>query len=157
MKKLASLFVATVLVLSVMVSASASEGVFATLSQGARDTRTDMRVADMQKKLIEYGFLNGKADGKFGVKTLAALESFQLANSLPVTGIYDEDDDARLSAADAVNSSGGTGKVRTASTASSSSSSSRSTSSGRTSRRNTHTPDNTRNTPDNTRNSPDNT
>lgn len=154
MKKLASLMMAMVLVLSLMmVSASASEGAFLSLYEGARDTRTDTRVADMQKKLIEYGFLNGKADGKFGVKTLAALESFQLANGLPVTGVYDEDDDTRLNTADAVNSSGGTGKVKTASTASTT----RTTSSGRTSSRNTNTPDNTRNTPDNTRNTPDNT
>ena len=166
MKKLASLALAIVLVLSVMVSAMASEGVFAPLYEGSKDTRTDKRVAEMQKKLIEYGFLNSKADGKFGPKTLAALETFQLANGLPVTGVYDEDDDARLSSADVVNSRGGSGKVKTVSSGSStsstssksgSSSSSRSTSSGRTSTRNTNTPDNTRNTPDNTRNTPDNT
>ena len=162
MKKLASLMMAIVLVLSMMmVSASASEGVFAPLYQGAKDTRTDTRVAAMQKKLIEFGFLNSKADGKFGPKTLAALETFQLANGLPVTGVYDEDDDNRLYAADAVNARGGYGTVKTVSTTSgssaSSSSSSRSTSSGRTSSRNTNTPDNTRNTPDNTRNTPDNT
>jgi lysozyme family protein len=65
---------AIVLVLSMMmVSASASEGVFAPLYQGAKDTRTDTRVAAMQKKLIEFGFLNSKADGKFGPKTRAAM------------------------------------------------------------------------------------
>lgn len=157
MKKLVSLILAIVLVMSMMTAALASEGAFAPLYQGAKDSRTDTRVAAMQKKLIEYGFLNSKADGKFGPKTLAALKTFQLANGLPVTGVYDEDDDNRLYASDAVNARGGTGKVQSVSTSSSASSASRSTSSGRTSTRNTNTPDNTRNTPDNTRNTPDNT
>ena len=162
MKKLASLMMAIVLVMSMMmVSASASEGVFAPLYQGAKDTRTDTRVAAMQKKLIELDFLNSKADGKFGPKTLAALKTFQLANGLPVTGVYDEDDDNRLYSGDVVNARGGNGAVKTVSSTSGSSStgtsSSRTTTSGRTSTRNTNTPDNTRNTPDNTRNTPDNT
>lgn len=156
MKKLASLMMAIVLVLSVMmVNAQGSEGVFAPLYQGAKDTSTDTRVAAMQRKLIELGFMNSKADGKFGPKTLAALKSFQLANGLSATGVYDEDDDSRLNAADAVNVKGTTGMVQTV--ASVTASSSRSASSGRKSTRNTNTPDNTRNTPDNTRNTPDNT
>lgn len=47
-------------------------------------------VTRAQKRLIELGFLSGKADGIAGEQTLQALRLFQSANGLPVTGSVDE-------------------------------------------------------------------
>ena len=44
-------------------------------------------VKAMQQRLIELGYLSGKADGNFGAQTFAALQAFQRANSLTVDGI----------------------------------------------------------------------
>lgn len=44
-------------------------------------------VVGMQKKLISLGYLDGKADGQFGIKTYQALKSFQKANNLTADGI----------------------------------------------------------------------
>lgn len=41
----------------------------------------------LQEKLIEQGYLSGSADGDFGEITKAAVEEFQAANGLQVTGI----------------------------------------------------------------------
>ena len=46
-------------------------------------------VRAMQERLIELGFLKGKADGVFGPGTEAAIETFQQAASLNPTGIPD--------------------------------------------------------------------
>ena len=46
-------------------------------------------VRAMQERLIELGFLKGKADGAFGPGTEAAVETFQKAASLNPTGIPD--------------------------------------------------------------------
>lgn len=154
MKKLLSLLTVLALILS-MTTAFASEGAFIPLKNGSSDSRTTTRVADMQVKLIELGFLKGKADGRFGPQTQAALKSFQQANSLSVTGVYDEYDEQRLLSSAAVNANGTTGKIATASVSSTSGTASRTSTAAR--RYNTNTPDNTRNTPDNTRNTPDNT
>ncbi len=43
-------------------------------------------VATVQKKLIELGFLQGKADGIYGYGTEKAVREFQKANNLKVTG-----------------------------------------------------------------------
>lgn len=43
-------------------------------------------VAYMQRRLIELGYLTGKADGQFGSGTLAAVKAFQRANGLTVDG-----------------------------------------------------------------------
>lgn len=156
MKKTLAMLTAMILVLALMTSAMAAA--FVPLASGDRDSGGSTRVAGMQRRLIELGFLRDKADGRFGPKTLAALQAFQRANELVVTGVYHAEDDGILSSASALNVNGTTGNVATATTASSSSSgsSTRGTTSSRTSRNNT-TPDNTRNTPDNTRNTPDNT
>lgn len=44
-------------------------------------------VKSMQQKLISLGFLTGKADGQFGIKTYQALVAFQKANSLSADGV----------------------------------------------------------------------
>lgn len=44
-------------------------------------------VKDMQQRLIDLGYLSGKADGQFGVQTYRALQAFQRANGLDVDGI----------------------------------------------------------------------
>ena len=46
-------------------------------------------VRSMQERLIELGFLKGKADGVFGPGSEAAVEKFQKAASLTPTGIPD--------------------------------------------------------------------
>ena len=48
---------------------------------------TGADVKSLQKKLIELGFLSGKADGIFGNKTEEAVKSFQKANKLKADGI----------------------------------------------------------------------
>lgn len=49
-------------------------------------------VKQLQDNLILLGYLNGAADGDFGSKTKAAVEAFQKAFSLEVSGIVDNDD-----------------------------------------------------------------
>lgn len=44
-------------------------------------------VKELQRKLISLGFLSGKADGNFGVRTYAALLDFQTQNGLAADGI----------------------------------------------------------------------
>ena len=43
-------------------------------------------VAELQEALIKLGYLNGKADGNYGNKTVAAVRAFQKANGLTVDG-----------------------------------------------------------------------
>lgn len=162
MKKLLSLTTAILMILSVMMTgAFASEGVFEPLSNGSRDTQTDTRVARMQKKLIELGFLNSKADGRFGPVTEKALRAFQTANGLTADGVYNEDDDGLLVAGNPKNAKGTTGAVTTSATQKTTSAQQKASGTSAqktTTTRSNHTPDNTRNTPDNTRrNTPDNT
>ena len=52
-------------------------------------------VARVQQRLIELGYLEGDADGKYGEKTAAAVRSFQEAHGMSATG---EADDATVSA-----------------------------------------------------------
>ena len=54
-----------------------------TLKRGS--TGTDVKT--LQTKLIELGFLTGKADGVFGRKTSAAVMAFQKANKLKADGV----------------------------------------------------------------------
>ena len=55
----------------------------ATLKQGS----TGATVKTMQTKLINWGYLSGKADGIFGAKTKAAVIKFQKNNGLTADGI----------------------------------------------------------------------
>ena len=64
-------------------------------------------VKAMQEQLIKLGYLTGKADGKFGAKTYAALVAFQKANRLTADGIAGAKTQAKLGSGSAVAASGG--------------------------------------------------
>ena len=53
-------------------------------------------VRNVQLRLIELGYLKGAADGDYGNQTKAAVEAFQKASSLEVTGIITNIDMAKL-------------------------------------------------------------
>ena len=53
------------------------------------DQSDTLRLA--QQKLIDKGFLHGRADGVYGRQTEAALREFQEQNGLPVTGHLDQE------------------------------------------------------------------
>lgn len=55
-----------------------------------------------QQRLIELGYLQGEADGKFGLKSEAALRLFQAANGLEETGMLDDEVRAALFSESAV-------------------------------------------------------
>ncbi len=50
---------------------------------------TSNDVLSVQRKLKEYGYFLGDPDGVFGDSTRQAVESFQMVNGLPVTGVAD--------------------------------------------------------------------
>ena len=56
-------------------------------SQTLRRGDVNNSVKAMQQRLIQLGYLAGKADGNFGSQTYAALQSFQRANALTADGI----------------------------------------------------------------------
>ena len=58
-----------------------------------------MSMMDMQKKLVDSGYLRGKPDGVFGKNTSDALKKFQEKNGLPITGKPDNETIAILSSA----------------------------------------------------------
>ncbi len=51
---------------------------------------TGSDVKQLQENLIQLGYLTGKADGKYGVKTVAAVRAFQKANNLTQDGVAGE-------------------------------------------------------------------
>ena len=55
----------------------------ATLKEGAAGSA----VTDLQNRLIALGYLSGRADGKFGPKTVMALIDFQKRNNLTIDGV----------------------------------------------------------------------
>lgn len=59
-------------------------------------------VKAMQQRLIDLGYLSGKADGKFGVQTYRALQAFQKANRLKADGVAGAQTLAALNGTDAV-------------------------------------------------------
>ncbi len=63
-------------------------------------------VKSMQQRLIELGYLSGKADGKFGVQTYTALLAFQKANNLTVDGMAGTKTLNKLNSSAAISSSG---------------------------------------------------
>jgi peptidoglycan hydrolase-like protein with peptidoglycan-binding domain len=48
-------------------------------------------IKQVQEKLHEHGFDAGPVNGQFGTKTQAALAQFQLAQTLPASGMLDDD------------------------------------------------------------------
>lgn len=68
---------------------------YETLEKGSKGDA----VVKLQEKLIALGYLSGKADGDYGNGTARAVEQFQQAEGLPVTGIADNETQGRLFAA----------------------------------------------------------
>lgn len=64
-------------------------------------------VKQLQQQLIDLGYLTGKADGKFGSKTYAALVAFQKANKLKADGVAGDKTQAKLGSKDRVPAGGG--------------------------------------------------
>lgn len=71
-------------------------------------------VKKVQQKLIDWGYLNGTADGKYGAKTQAAVQAFQRKNGLSADGRVG----ARTAAAMGVTLSGSASSGSTATSAS---------------------------------------
>ena len=67
-------------------SASAAGAQIST-SRTLRRGDVNNSVKAMQERLIQLGYLSGKADGNFGSQTYAALQAFQRANALSADGI----------------------------------------------------------------------
>ena len=57
-------------------------------------------VTRVQQRLIQYGYLDGAADGIFGAATEAAVRAFQRDHDLAVDGIADKDTQTALYAAE---------------------------------------------------------
>ena len=57
------------------------------LNQLVADTSS---TAEIQQRLIELGYLQGTADGKWGPRSTAAMKAFQELNNLSVTGTVDD-------------------------------------------------------------------
>ena len=58
--------------------------------------------ADIQQRLIDLGYLQGAADGKWGPRSTAAMKSFQELNNLPVSGAADDASTAVLFSDDVI-------------------------------------------------------
>ena len=67
---------------------------------------TGESVANVQKRLIELGFLTGKADGICGSRTVEAIRKFQISQGLVADGICGTLTYMRLVNADNINDSG---------------------------------------------------
>ena len=72
-------------------------------------------VKSLQEALLELGFMNGNADGKFGSATENAVNLLQQANDYPITGVVDANLQAFLYAGKPKNIKGEPTKVRTVS------------------------------------------
>ena len=83
--KIVTLFIVFAFVLALTLAFLPSDDVAdaAVLKQGSTGTL----VKTMQTKLINWGYLKGKADGIFGAKTKAAVVLFQKRNGLVADGI----------------------------------------------------------------------
>ena len=87
MKRLFALFLA--LCLSVLLPLSAFAAVLEVGSRGSDVTK-------VQKKLIQYGYMTGAADGRYGEKTRDAVLWFQKKNGLTQDGKVGDDTAAAL-------------------------------------------------------------
>ena len=88
------------------------------------------RVKILQSALIRLNYLSGKADGKFGSKTLDAVALFQKENGLSVDGLAGKKTLKALETADKNGAVRGSAKATSSATSSSSSSGTGSSSSG---------------------------
>jgi len=75
-------------------NSSSNTTITGTLKKGS----TGASVTALQQKLIDLGFLSGKADGVFGSKTAEAVKAFQKANKLTADGIAGSKTLAKLQA-----------------------------------------------------------
>jgi len=88
MKTKAIVFISAVLLLSLCFSVFYFQAVAEEIPVQYLDSQHDS-VRTAQRKLIDLGFLKGKADGVYGPKTGAALTAYQLQNGLEVSGHLD--------------------------------------------------------------------
>ena len=79
-RRLLSIFLITLLLLTSVPHYAFAATVLKTGSRGSA-------VAEMQQRLIQLGYLSGKADGIFGPATEGAVKSFQSAHGLAIDGI----------------------------------------------------------------------
>ncbi len=96
MKKLAAMLICLALICAMAVPALAD------IQKGSKGDD----VVKLQQRLIDLGYLNGKADGDFGAKSEAALKAFQAANGLEETGIATDADIEAIFADTAIDSEG---------------------------------------------------
>lgn len=80
MKRIISVFLLFVFMTSLFFQANANADIV--LEVGSRGEN----VTKVQKRLIQYGYLTGTADGRYGEKTRDAVEWFQRRNGLTVDG-----------------------------------------------------------------------
>ena len=72
-----------------------------TASQTLRKGDKGSEVRELQRKLIQLGYLKGTADGVFGSQTANALKAYQKANNLTADGIAGSKTQAKLNGASA--------------------------------------------------------
>lgn len=80
---------ALVFVMMFMMAAGALAAEFPELTRGDKDSGDSWAVYSLQLKLIELGYLTGKADGSFGKATETAVKAFQEDHGLEATGVAD--------------------------------------------------------------------
>ena len=89
MRRFLSILLLTAMLCSPVSAFAATEAAeYPLLQMGAIDANGE--VVALQEKLIEFGFLKGKADGQFGIGTQLALREFQQYNGIAPTGIADQ-------------------------------------------------------------------
>jgi len=89
MRFIAAVLAAVVLAISVPVINAQAAVVLEVGSSGSNVTK-------VQKKLIQFGYMTGEADGRYGEKTRDAVKWFQRRNGLTVDGRVGEDTAAAL-------------------------------------------------------------
>ncbi len=100
-KTLEKLYSASAKAASTKATATPAPTSATTLQRGDKSTE----VKRMQQRLIELGYLTGKADGTFGAATYEALVAFQKANRLKADGIAGSSTLSVLESATAVSAS----------------------------------------------------
>jgi len=80
MKRYLSVFLAVLFLVTMLVPEKAEAQVVLEVGSSGEN------VTKVQKRLIQYGYLNGNADGKYGEETRNAVRWFQRTNGLSVDG-----------------------------------------------------------------------